>query len=83
MKRVLHIVRSALPVPKEAIAPGDVVVYTPEAARAAPGPENAENARIENARIENALIWDPHDDAQITTAELYRLCFELDTVVVW
>jgi hypothetical protein len=78
MKRVLHIVRTALP--EGVVRPGDLVVYTPQAARTAPAPV-----------LDGARIWDVHDHAdyddhaktQITSADLCRLCFEFDTVVVW
>jgi hypothetical protein len=72
VKRVLHLVRTALPA--GVVGPDDLVVYTPEAH--APG-DAAHRVWILDDR--SALNTDQH----ITSAELCDLIFALDSVAVW
>jgi hypothetical protein len=72
VKRVLHLVRTALPA--GVVGPDDLVVYTAEAY--APG-DAAQRVWILDDR--SARISDQH----ITSAELCELIFELDSVAVW
>jgi hypothetical protein len=75
VKRVLHLVRTALPA--GVVDPDDLVVYTEEAH--APG-----SAMHRIWILHDPPALDPDQpDQHITSAELCALIFELDSVVVW
>jgi hypothetical protein len=72
VRRVLHLVRTALPA--GVVGPGDLVVYTAEAH----GPGSAAH-RVWILDDRSALISGQH----ITSDQLCDLLFELDSVAVW